>query len=231
VRKRRRRGGNRRGEERPGSRRDLPGRRQAPRRDRCRTGGALIRLITPAASRRTPWKNGLGATLEIATDAAAPGDEWTWRLSIADVPARAPFSAYPGIDRLIACLTGPGLTLERAGARQSVPCEGAALPFPGEEAVCGEPLGPGVRDIGLMLRRDRWRGRMTLARERALSLEAPLVIVHAPEGSAALRVVTPEDAVELLPGHTLVAGGRVTIPKAAGGVAVACELVPISGGS
>lgn len=190
-----------------------------------------MRLITPADSRRTPWKNGLGATLEIAADASAPGGDWTWRLSIADVPSRAPFSAYPGIDRYIACLAGPGLTLERGGGRQSVPREGAALTFPGEELVTGEPLGPGVRDLNLMLRRDRWRGRMTLSRGRALELDAPLVIVHAPEGSAALRLDTPEGAVDLAPGHTLVAGGRVALPEAPGGVAVACELVPISGGS
>ncbi len=187
----------------------------------------MIRLITPASSRRTPWKNGLGATLELATDAAAPGGEWTWRLSIADVPERAPFSAFPGIDRLIACLSGPGLTLERAGARQSVPCEGDALPFPGEEHVSGEPLGPGVRDINLMLRRGRWLGRMRITRGHALKLQAPLVIVHAPEGTATLRLGTLEGAVELLPGYTAVAGGLVTIPKTPGGLAVACELTPI----
>lgn len=190
-----------------------------------------MRFITPAASRRTPWKNGLGAALEVATDAAAPGGEWTWRLSIADVPSRAAFSVYPGIDRFIACLSGPGLTLERAGARQAVPREGDALPFAGEELATGEPLGPGVRDLNLMLRRDRWRGRMTLVRGRPLALQAPLVIVHAPEGSTALRLDALEGAVELLPGHTLVAGGRVAIAEAPEGVAVACELTPISGGS
>jgi hypothetical protein len=186
-----------------------------------------MRLIAPAASRRVPWKNGLGATLEVATDAAEPGGEWTWRLSIADVPSRAAFSSFPGIDRFIACLAGPGLALERDGARQRVPAQGDALPFPGEAPVTGEPLGPGVRDVNLMLRRDRWRGRMTLARGQALTLEAPLVIVLAAEGSAALRVDTPEGAVEILPGHTLIASGRVAVPQTHDGVAVACELTPI----
>ena len=51
-----------------------------------------MRLLAPAASRRVPWKNGLGVTLEVATDAVSAGGEWTWRLSIADVPSRAPFS-------------------------------------------------------------------------------------------------------------------------------------------
>ena len=186
-----------------------------------------MRLLPPAASRRVPWKNGLGSTLEIATDAAAPGGEWTWRLSIADVPSRARFSTFPGIDRCIACLAGPGLTLERAGARSLVPGEGEALPFAGEELVTGEPLGAGVRDVNLMLRRDRWRGRMTLARGRALELDAPLVLVHAPEDSPALRVGTEEGACELEPGGTLVGAGCVVISDAPGSVCVACALTPV----
>jgi environmental stress-induced protein Ves len=186
-----------------------------------------MRIIPPAASRRVPWKNGLGSTLEIATDAAAPGGGWTWRLSIADLPSRASFSAFPGIDRFIACLAGPGFNLESAGARRLVPREGAALSFAGEELATGEPLGPGVRDVNLMLRRDRWRGRMTLARGGELALDAPLVLVHAPETFPALRAVTAEGACRLAPGATLVASGRVAISAAPACAMVACELTPV----
>lgn len=174
-----------------------------------------------------PWKNGLGSTLEVASDAAAPGGGWTWRLSIADVPSRAPFSAFPGIDRFIACLDGPGLILERGGARHGAPREGAALAFPGEDDMTGEPAGPGVRDVNLMLRRDRWRGRMTLVRGRARAFEAPLVVVHAAGGSAPLRVETTEGRVTIEPGHTLIAGGRVGLTQAPGSAAAVCDLHPI----
>lgn len=184
----------------------------------------MMRILTPATSRRVAWKNGLGATLEIATDAAAVGGEWTWRLSIADVPARAQFSTFPGIDRFIACLAGPGLILERTGAHQLVPPEGGALMFPGEEIMTGEPLGPGVRDVNLMVRRDRWRGGLTLARGRPLTLDASLVMVHAPEDSTALRVSAADGACELAPGNTLIATGHVAISGGFGGVAVACSL-------
>jgi hypothetical protein len=185
-----------------------------------------MRLLTPAGSRRVPWKNGLGATLEVVTDASAPDGGWTWRLSIADVPSRARFSAFPGIDRFIACLAGPGLDLERDGARRPVPREGGALAFAGEEPVTGEPLGPGVRDVNLMLRRDRWRGRMMLARGRALALDAPLVLAHVPEGFPALRARGADGACELAAGNILVAEGRVEITGAPGSVVVACELTP-----
>jgi environmental stress-induced protein Ves len=187
-----------------------------------------MRILTPAASRRVPWKNGLGATLEIATDAPEPGGEWTWRLSIADVPSRAEFSIFPGVDRFIACLAGPGLELERAGARSLVPREGQALSFAGEEPVTGEPLGPGVRDANLMLRRDRWRGRMTLVRGRGLKLDAKLILVHAPENCPSLRARTAEGGCEIAPGGTLVASGPVALFGASGSVGIACELAAAS---
>ncbi|MEK7388506.1 MAG: HutD family protein [Elusimicrobiota bacterium] len=186
-----------------------------------------MRLLTSAVSRRIPWKNGRGFTLEIATDAPAPGGDWTWRLSMAEVPSRAPFSVFPGIDRFIACLTGPGLALERAGVRAIAPREGDALAFAGEECVIGEPLGCGVRDVNLMLRRDLWRGRMTLARGRPLEIEAPLVLVYAPPDHPALRAATAQGVCGLSAGETLVASGRVAISGAPGGAAVACELTPV----
>jgi len=108
-----------------------------------------LRLLDPASGRRVPWKNGRGTTLELATDASAPGGRWTWRLSLADVPERAPFSLFAGVDRLLACLEGPGLFVERGGERLRVPDDGDALAFPGEDRVIGDPLGPGVRDAGL----------------------------------------------------------------------------------
>jgi environmental stress-induced protein Ves len=95
----------------------------------------ILRLLDPASARRVPWKNGRGSTLELASDASAPSGDWTWRLSLADVPERAPFSLFPGVDRLLACLEGPGLFVERGGARLRVPDCGDALAFPGATAV------------------------------------------------------------------------------------------------
>ena len=165
--------------------------------------------------------------MELATDAAAPGGDWTWRLSVADVPSRAEFSLFPGVDRLIACLAGPGLKLENAGASVSVPSEGEALAFAGEAPVAGAPLGPGVRDVNLMLRRDRWRGRMVLARERTVKLQGEVVLVYAPEGLPSIRVDSDEGVLELDPGGLLIVGGRAVVLKAPGGIAVACELSPV----
>lgn len=186
-----------------------------------------MRILSPGSSRLVPWKNGLGSTLEVASDAAEPGGAWTWRLSLAEVLARTPFSIFPGTDRCIACLSGAGLALDRAGARVPVPTEGAGSSFAGEEAVVGVPLGPGVRDANLMFRRDRWRGRLTVIRERGISLDAPLILLHSPLDTPTLRVAGLEGAVELMAGHTLIAGGPIVLAAAPGTVAVACELFPV----
>lgn len=175
----------------------------------------MSRVLGPGDSRRVAWKNGLGSTLELATDAP----DWTWRLSIADVPAAAPFSEFPGVDRFLACLEGPGLKVSRAGESALVPTDGEALAFAGEERVSGEPLGPGVRDVNLMVRRDRWRGSMFLVRGREFAIEGELVLVHAPSSSLGVRV-EGDETVELLPGCTLIAKGRISFD----GSAVVCAL-------
>jgi len=177
----------------------------------------VSRVLGPSDYRRVAWKNGLGSTLELAVDAL----DWTWRLSIADVPAAAPFSAFPGVDRFLACLEGPGLKISRAGKSVLVPSEGEALAFAGEEAVSGEPLGPGVRDVNLMLRRDRWRGRMHLTRGKPFTIAGDILLVHAPASSEGARVEA-DSTVAVLPGSTLIGNGRVSLD----GTAVVCALEP-----
>ncbi len=186
--------------------------------------GAPAGCLLPAcAARRMPWRNGRGSTLELARDAAAPNGEWTWRLSLADLPERAQFSRFPGVDRLIACLDGTGLDLERDGTRAEVPREGAALAFAGEEAVVGIPLGAGVRDANLMTRRERWRGRLWVVRARPLAVEAALVVVHAPETGRPVRVAAPQGDAEIPPGRTWLGSGRVEVAAADAGVVAALD--------
>ena len=54
-------------------------------------------VVRAAGQRRMRWKNGAGWTSEILR--APDVDDWDWRLSIAEIEADAPFSAFPGVDR------------------------------------------------------------------------------------------------------------------------------------
>jgi hypothetical protein len=188
------------------------------------------RLIPPTAYRRVPWKNGLGSTLELATDAAAPGGAWTWRLSVADVPARAAFSHFPGIDRHLACLDGAGLELTHVGQTIAIPREGTAFSFAGEDSIEGAPLGEGVRDINLMLDRACWRGAMQVVRHPrdARPLRGDVVLVHATPGGGDVRVTSDGENTLLSAGHTLIATAPTEIqPQQDDCALVACELIRI----
>lgn len=180
--------------------------------------------------RRVPWKNGLGTTLEIATDAAELGGPWSWRLSLADVPSRAPFSAFPGIDRHLAVLDGLGMRLHHGQADTDspaqrsieIPREGTAFAFAGEASYVGEPVGSGVRDANLMLDRRRWRGSLEILRiasECSMVTDADLTLVYAAEGTCFLPDERKHESLHLPEGSTVLLEGHATI------VASQCTLV------
>ena len=116
-----------------------------------------IDAITPAR-----WKNGAGLTRELAVSpaGAAMGD-FDWRLSVAELQADAPFSAFAGVDRCIVVLEGAGMRLvdERGALVQALrPLEPWA--FGGERVLQAElPHGP-CRDFNVMTRRGRWQAAL-----------------------------------------------------------------------
>lgn len=108
-----------------------------------------------------PWKNGGGLTRELL---AWPAREpWTLRISVADIRADGPFSAFPGVDRWFAVLEGAGVLLILPDGKQTVGIADAPLHFRGEAAPPCELLDGPTRDLNLMIRRDAGRGGMRRA--------------------------------------------------------------------
>jgi len=110
-----------------------------------------------------PWRNGRGSTTELlVSPAGASLETFDFRLSMAQLEGPAPFSAFPGIDRLLLMLEGR-VRLEIEGA-PSICCEPEqdAIAFGGEQAVSATPLGsePAATDLNLMIRRGRYRGAL-----------------------------------------------------------------------
>ena len=69
-------------------------------------------VLRAAEHRHMPWKNGLGATIEIAVFPADAGlAEFEWRVSMATVANDGAFSGFEGIDRTLTVLGGDGLSL------------------------------------------------------------------------------------------------------------------------
>ena len=109
--------------------------------------------------RRMRWKNGAGWTSEILR--VPDRDDWDWRLSIAEIDADAPFSAFPGVDRELVLLDGNGLRLRFADGtvHPLLPPHGR-LRFAGEHAAHGELLDGPTRDFNLMWKRDAVDARL-----------------------------------------------------------------------
>jgi environmental stress-induced protein Ves len=126
-----------------------------------------------------PWKNGLGRTRELAVQPSTAGStSFLWRVSIAEVTSAAPFSAFPGVDRVIAMLEGAGfsMTLD-TGHEHALTAPFAPCAFPGEAAVDVQLAGGPTRDFNLMVRRALARGELQVWREPAVHVPDPAVVL------------------------------------------------------
>ncbi len=103
-----------------------------------------------------PWKNGGGVTREIVCMPPGAGmGDFDWRVSIAHIAGDGPFSAFPGIDRVITLLSGGGVHLlgddGLVNHRLDTPL--APFAFAGEAAIHARLLAGDCHDFNLMTRR------------------------------------------------------------------------------
>lgn len=167
----------------------------------------MHRLIAPVDYRRMPWKNGRGRTTEIAS--GPPGaalDAFDWRVSVADVDADGPFSRFPGIERTIALVSGSGLRLRIGDRDVELRAPFEPYTFDGDEVVDCMLIAGAVRDFNLMVRRDRARGVVTIARDggaRIAPARIRIIYAHAGAVEALLPAHPPvsivaEHALEII---------------------------------
>ena len=97
-----------------------------------------------------PWKNGLGVQYEITCDGSLP-DDWTWRLSTADITQDVPFSVFPGVNREFCVADGNGVVLNINGVdHRCVP--GSITKFRGDDVVFATLIDGPMRALNLMVR-------------------------------------------------------------------------------
>lgn len=109
-------------------------------------------MIVQRAVDRTPvpWKNGLGVQYEITCDGSLP-DDWTWRLSTADITQNVPFSSFPGVTREFCVADGNGVVLNVNGIDHR--CEpGSITKFRGDDEVYATLINGPMRALNLMVR-------------------------------------------------------------------------------
>lgn len=96
----------------------------------------MIRILEAADFRTMPWANGKGVTVELARADGPAG--LLWRLSRASVVEDGPFSVFPGVERNLTVLTGPGFGLAGDGIMlQARPFAPVAFAGDVPVAACG----------------------------------------------------------------------------------------------
>ncbi len=123
-----------------------------------------MQILSPASYRTMPWKNGLGITHEIAaqrSDEDLASGRFSFRLSLAEVSASAPFSSFPGCDRVIVLLSGDGMLLD-SGVYGQHRLDQPLVPYPfsGDWSTDCRLLGGPCRDFNVMV--DRRRAQATV---------------------------------------------------------------------
>jgi len=131
------------------------------------------RCIVAADIAAQAWRNGGGRTRELLAWPAP--DRWTMRVSLADIDADGPFSAFPGVERWFAVVAGAGVALAFGAAEQRVVAGDAPLCFDAALTPrCRLLDGPTV-DLNLMLREGRGVMRQVepgVAWEQAFAIRA-----------------------------------------------------------
>ena len=118
----------------------------------------MIRIVRLADVPAQPWKNGGGTTRELLAWPTAA--DWVLRLSVARIDSDGPFSAYPGISRWFAVLSGGGVELRWPQRSVQLGLGVAPLHFEGGDAPGCHLLAGPTEDLNLMLRDSQVRGAL-----------------------------------------------------------------------
>ena len=143
-----------------------------------------------------PWKNGLGVQYEIMCDGSLP-DDWTWRLSTADITQDVPFSIFPGVNREFCVADGNGVVLAINGVEHR--CEpGSITKFRGDDEVYAALIDGPMKALNLMVRNGAKERHLQVVRAGgSLVLNSQCVLVSIIE-EAILDMSTGEVAIDHL---------------------------------
>ena len=166
------------------------------------------RVIPANEYRRIRWRNGQGWTREIHAEGTA--EDWSWRLSIAEIEHDAAFSLFPGVDRELMLLSGDGLRLRFDDGE----CVELSPPhdrhrFAGERALTGELVDGTTHDFNLMWRRDRIR-----ADTWHRPLVGPMVIFVEPGSTWVVHLIAGQARFDATSGLPALAAGDTAVLEA-----------------
>ena len=191
-------------------------------------------VIAYSGLRPAPWRNGGGVTRQIASGRldrsgnpeATTGDDWDWRLSIADVESPGDFSAFVGMARILTVIEGEGMVMSIDGIERRLE-KYSPLGFDGGSATSATlPDGP-IRDFNLIARTGTVTGRVAIVE---LSTEHPLQLTGGRLGvllqGQAKVLVGGKQSRALERYDTIVGGGESTSSISGRGFVAVVSLAP-----
>jgi environmental stress-induced protein Ves len=163
---------------------------------------------------RQPWKNGRGTTTELWRHEA--DGRLLVRLSRAAVVEDGPFSLFPGLDRNLTVLSGPGFRLTGDGV--SLRCDPMVpVAFPGDLALTAtETLRQKSDDFNVMTARGLARAEVQIARNLRLEAGGLLALFALGPCFVNDRTIAPDDLVLTKGPVTLAGDGPVIVARILG---------------
>ncbi|WP_306322203.1 MULTISPECIES: HutD family protein [unclassified Streptomyces] len=176
--------------------------------DPARHVPSAVRFLPAADRAAVAWKNGGGVTREVAGFPGGAGmADFSWRVSLAEVGADGPFSAFPEVDRTLTMVEGDGMRLTVGGRDVVVDTPYVPRDFPGDVPTDCRLLGAPVVNFNVMWRRGAVSAppSVTVLRGRIRLPGTALLVALGAEGAeVAGRELGHYDAVSL-------AGGDVDV--------------------
>ena len=153
----------------------------------------MIRHITPADYRKMPWANGKGVTVEMLK--VEEGGHLLWRLSRASVVENGDFSMFPGIERNLTVITGPGFDLIgdalHLHAKPLIP-----VAFAGDTPIRAEAVTAASDDFNVMTARHLKRPEVAVITGEAQLRGGDMLAVFAlTDGTLNGRAMRPYDMI------------------------------------
>lgn len=153
----------------------------------------MMRHLTLADYTRQTWKNGLGTTTELWR--LERDGQLLARLSRAAVVEDGPFSLFPGIERNLTVLSGPGFRLTGSGL--NLRCDPRVpVAFPGDVAVmASETDGRQSDDFNVMTARALPLPEVTVTTNADLPAKGTLALYALGPARVNGKDMAPEDLI------------------------------------
>jgi environmental stress-induced protein Ves len=148
----------------------------------------MKRWLGPPDFKTMPWANGKGVTVELAR--ADVGGAMLWRLSRASVVEDGPFSIFPGVERNLTVLTGPGFDLLGEGIALQARCFDP-VEFAGDVPVRASGVTAPSDDFNVMTARSAGRAEVCVLTGPQTLHPGGLLAIYWPESASLLLTDEP----------------------------------------